>query len=136
LIGGIAAWFGGRVRIIGVEPKTCNSLHAALTAGEIVTVEPSGIAADSLGASHAGKLTFEIARKHVDHVALVDDEQIRAAQRWLWDRSRLITEPGGAAAFAALLSGVYRPSVEERVAVLLCGANTEPTGFASVLHPL
>jgi threonine dehydratase len=130
LIGGIAAWFEGRVKVVGVEPVTSNALHAALAAGKPVKVTPSGIAADSLGASYAGKLMFEIARRHVDHVTLVGDDDIRKAQAWLWDRARLVTEPGGAAAMAAILSGRYRPAADERVCVLVCGANTEPEAFA------
>jgi threonine dehydratase len=136
LIGGIAAWFQSRVKIIGVEPETSNALHAALAAGAPVRVSPSGIAADSLGASFAGKLMFDIAQRHVDHVALVSDETIRRAQKFLWDETRLVTEPGGAAAFAALLSGAYRPAADERVAVLVCGANTEPEAFAKSIAGL
>jgi len=133
LIGGIAAWFESRIRVVGVEPETSNALHAALAAGKPVRVTPSGIAADSLGASYAGKIMFEIARQHVDHVALVSDNAIRKAQAWLWDSARLVTEPGGAAAMAALLSGAYKPSANERVAVLVCGANTEPEAFARAI---
>jgi len=133
LIGGIAAWFHGKVKIVAVEPETCNSLHAAMAAGAPVKVEPSGIAADSLGASLAGKLMFPIAKAYVDSVALVSDADIRTAQRQLWEALRLVTEPGGATAFAALLSGAYRPSDGERVGVLICGANTEPETFAKVV---
>jgi threonine dehydratase len=133
LIGGIAGWYRGDVRIVGVEPETCNALHASLKAGERVTVKPSGIAADSLGASFAGELMFPLARKFIERVALVDDEEIRMAQRWLWDHARIITEPGGATAFAALLSGAYRPQKDERVCVVLCGANTDPETFSKVM---
>jgi len=133
LIGGIAAWFHGKVKIVAVEPETCNSLHAAMMAGEPVRVTPSGIAADSLGASLAGKLVFPIAKAYVDSVALVSDADIRSAQRYLWETLRLVTEPGGATALAALLSGSYRPSEGERVGVLICGANTEPETFAKVI---
>jgi threonine dehydratase len=133
LIGGIAAWFHGRIKIIAVEPETCNALHAAMAAGHLVKVMPSGIAADSLGASLAGQLMFPIAQKHVDSVALVSDADIRNAQRYLWETLRLVTEPGGAAAFAALLAGSYKPAERERVGVLVCGANTEPETFAKVI---
>ncbi|MFO0993182.1 MAG: threonine/serine dehydratase [Hyphomicrobiales bacterium] len=133
LIGGIAAWFHGKVKIVAVEPETCNSLHAAMAAGEPVRVTPSGIAADSLGASLAGKLMFPIAKAYVDSVALVSDAEIRNAQRYLWESLRLVTEPGGATAIAALLSGSYRPSDGERVGVLICGGNTEPETFAKVI---
>jgi threonine dehydratase len=133
LIGGIAAWFSGRAKVVGVEPETCNALHAALAAGQPVPIAPSGVAADSLGASSAGPMMFEIAKRHVDHVALITDASIRAAQRDLWDRFRLVTEPGGAAAYAALLSGAYRPQEGERVCAVLCGANTDPISFAQAI---
>ena len=133
LIGGIAGWYRGNVRIVGVEPETCNALHASLKAGERVTVAPSGVAADSLGASFAGELMFPLAQKFIERIALVDDEEIRMAQRWLWNHARIITEPGGATAFAALLSGAYRPQKDERVCVILCGANTDPETFSKVM---
>jgi threonine dehydratase len=133
LIGGIAGWYRGDVRIVGVEPETCNTLHASLKAGERVTVKPSGVAADSLGASFAGELMFPLAQEFIESVALVDDEEIRMAQRWLWDHARIITEPGGATAFAALLSGAYRPQKDERVCVILCGSNTDPETFSKVM---
>jgi threonine dehydratase len=133
LIGGIASWIAGEKRIVGVEPETCNTLYAALAAGERVRVTPSGIATDSLGASTVGELMFPIARKYVERVALVTDDAIRDAQRWLWHNLQLVTEPGGATAFAALLSGAYRPAVDERVGVLLCGANTDPETFARAI---
>jgi threonine dehydratase len=133
LIGGIAGWYRGDVRIVGVEPETCNTLHASLKAGERVTVKPSGVAADSLGASFAGELMFPLAQEFIESVALVDDEEIRMAQRWLWDHARIITEPGGATAFAALLSGAYRPQKDERVCVILCGSNTDPETFFKVM---
>jgi threonine dehydratase len=133
LIGGIAGWYRGDVRIVGVESETCNTLHASLKAGKRVTVKPSGIAVDSLGASFAGELMFPLAQKFIESVALVDDEEIRMAQRWLWDHARIITEPGGATAFAALLSGAYRPQKDERVCVVLCGSNTDPETFAKAM---
>ena len=124
LIGGVASWYGSATKIIGVEPKTCNALHAALNAREPITIKPSGLAADSLGASSAGTLMFPIAQKHVPEVVLIDDEDIKTAQRHLWATSQIIAEPGGAAAFAALLSGAYKPRANERVGVIVCGANT------------
>ncbi|TMJ35045.1 MAG: threonine/serine dehydratase [Alphaproteobacteria bacterium] len=133
LIGGIAGWYRGDVRIVGVEPLTCNVLHASLAAGKRVTVTPSGIAADSLGASFAGELMFPLAQKFIERVTLVADEEIRIAQRWLWDHARIITEPGGATAFTALLSGAYRPQKDERVCVVLCGSNTDPLTFSKVI---
>jgi threonine dehydratase len=129
LIGGIAGWYQSKSKIVGVEPETCNCLHAALAAGKPVTITPSGLAADSLGASSAGSLMFPIAQKFVDHVALVTDEDIRKAQRWLWTHAQIVAEPGGAAAFAALLSGSYKPAKGERIGVIVCGANTPLATF-------
>lgn len=133
LIGGIAAWYQSKVKVVGVEPATSNALHAALAAGHPVEVSPSGIATDSLGARSAGALMYPIARQHVDHVALVCDDDIGAAQAQLWRSLQLVTEPGGAAAFAALLAGAYRPREDERVGVVVCGANTTMEAFARVL---
>lgn len=132
LIGGIAAWYRSQVKVVGVEPQTCNTLHAALAAGERVAVQPSGLAADSLGATTVGKLMFGIARDHVAGVVLVSDDDIRDAQRSLWREQQLVTEPGGAAAFAALLSGAYRPEKDERVGVVICGANTSMDVFGKL----
>jgi threonine dehydratase len=126
LIAGIAAWFRGRVRVIGVEPSRCATMSAALEAGAPVRAEVGGIAADSLGSARVGDHTFPIVRDHVDRVVLVEDEAIRAAQRAYWDECRLIVEPGGAAALAALRSGAYRPETTERVCVLASGGNCDP----------
>jgi threonine dehydratase len=95
-----------------------------LAAGQPTKISPRSIAADSLGASAVGELMFPIAQNHIAHVALVTDDAIIAAQRYLWQHVQLVTEPGGAAAFAALLSGAYQPEPGERVGVILCGANT------------
>ncbi len=126
LIGGVAAWFAGKVRVIGVEPQTAPSLATALQAQEPVDVEVSGIAVDSLGARRVGNLAFELAQQYVEHVVLVSDESIQLAQHTLWNDLRIIAEPGGATAMAALLSGVYKPTPGERVGVVICGGNTDP----------
>lgn len=132
LIGGIAAWYQSRVKIVGVEPFTCNTLHASLAAGDRVAVKTSGLAADSLGATTVGKLMFDIAKDHIADVALISDDDIRNAQRKLWREMQLVTEPGGAAAFAALLSGAYKPEKDERVGVVVCGANTSMEAFSQL----
>jgi len=132
LIAGIAAWLGGRVKVVGVEPQGSRCLHAALEAGRPVDVPVESIAADSLGARRAGDLVFSVAREAVDRVALVPDDAIRAAQRLLWNELRVACEPGGAAAFAALLAGSYRPAAGERVGVLLCGANVDLAELAAL----
>jgi threonine dehydratase len=126
LIAGVASWFAGRVKVVGVEPEGSRALHAALAAGKPVDVEVKSVAADSLGARRVGEMCFAIARNHVAEVALVADEAIRDAQRRLWREMGVIAEPGGAAAFAALASGAYRPARGERVGVLLCGGNVDP----------
>jgi threonine dehydratase len=130
LIGGIAAWCRGGPKVVGVEPRSCNALYAALEAGRPVDISPSGYAVDSLGASRVGSLVFPIAQQAVERVVLVNDSDIARAQGWLWNELRLITEPGGATAFAALLSGAYVPEPGERVGAIVCGANTDPVAFA------
>ena len=130
LIGGIAAWYGGRIRVIGVEPELSPTLTKALAAGRPVDAEAGGIAADSLAPRRVGERVFPIAQRYVDRVVLVSDEAIREAQKTLWRLLRVVAEPGGAAAFAALVSGRYRPSSGECVGVLLSGANTMAVDFA------
>ena len=125
LIGGVAAWYQQRVRVISVEPEHAPTLHHALEAGHVVDVEVGGVAADSLGARRAGELMFPIAQKFVEQALLVSDDQIIEAQKALWQTLRLIVEPGGATALAAVLSGAYKPRTGERVGVVLCGANTD-----------
>jgi threonine dehydratase len=126
LIAGIAAWFEGRVRVIGIEPESAPTLTDALKAGEPVDVEVGGIARDSLGAGRVGTLAFSLAKRYVHRVVLVRDETIRAAQRALWDGLRVVAEPGGAAPVAALLGGAYQPAPGERVGVVISGGNTDP----------
>lgn len=132
LIGGMAAWYAGRTKVVAVESDGAPTLHAAFAAGRPVEAQAGGIAADSLAPRQVGALMFPIARAYVaPDVVLVTDDEIRAAQAALWTGLRVVTEPGGAAAFAALLSGRYRPAPEERVAVLLCGANTAAVRFGA-----
>jgi threonine dehydratase len=125
LIGGIAAWYAGSVTIVGVEPEAAPTLTTALAAGEPVDAEAGGIAADSLAPQRVGKLMFPIAQQYVTRVLLVPDAAIVEAQRKLWDVLRIVAEPGGATALAALLSRRYVPRDGERIAVLVCGANTD-----------
>ena len=130
LIAGAAAWFAGRVKVVGVEPDGSRALHAALEANAPVDVSVKSIAADSLGAKRVGELNFKIARRFVSSVVLVTDSAIAQAQRRLWADVSVIAEPGGAAAFAAIASGAYRPEQDERVGVLVCGANADPAALA------
>ena len=129
LIGGIAAWYRGDVRVIGVEPEAAPTLHDALAAGHPVDAPAGGIAADSLAPRRVGQLMFPIAQRFVDRVALVTDAAIRDAQQTLWDVLRIVSEPGAAAALAGLLSRRYRPEAGERVGVLVCGGNTTAVDF-------
>jgi threonine dehydratase len=130
LAAGAAAWFGTRVKLVAVEPRGSRALNAALEAGHPVEVAIDSVAADSLGARSVGAVPFEtISAGRVTSVLVSDDDIVRA-QRWLWDELRLITEPGGAAATAAVLSGAYLPTEGERLVVVVCGANTDPSGMA------
>jgi threonine dehydratase len=129
LIGGIAAYCGGAPRVIGVEPEAAPTLHDALRAGRPVDAPAGGIAADSLAPRQVGQLMFPIARRFVERVVLVSDEAIVHAQKTLWDVLRVVAEPGAAAPLAALLCGRYGPGSNERVGVILSGANTTAVKF-------
>jgi threonine dehydratase len=133
LIGGVAAWYAGRpgsaMRLIGVEPELAPTLTRALQAGRPVDAEAGGIAADSLAPQRVGRLLFPLAQHHVERVVLVSDDSIRQAQEALWRELRVVAEPGGAAAFAALLSGDYVPGPGERIGVVVCGGNTTAVKF-------
>jgi threonine dehydratase len=126
LIGGIAGWYAGSAAVISVEPEGCPALHDALKAGHPVEAPVGGLAADSLGARQVGGLMFPVAQAYVAAAVLVPDAAIGAAQRLIWDRLRLVAEPGGATALAALLCGAFVPPAGARVGVLVCGANTDP----------
>ncbi len=128
LVGGIAAWYAGRVPVVGVEPEAAPTLTHALAAGEPVDAPAGGIAADSLAPRRIGALMFPIAQRHVRTV-LVSDEAIREAQKVLWKQLRIVAEPGGAAAMAALVSGAYGARAGQTIGVLLCGANTTAVEF-------
>ncbi len=135
LIGGMAAFYRSTVRVVAVESQGCPTLHAALAAGHPVDIEVGGLAVDSLGARRVGSWMFPIAQAHVATAVLVSDAAITAAQRWAWASLRIASEPGGAAALAALLSGAYQPAAGERVGVLMCGANVDPATLSpSVAH--
>jgi len=129
LIGGIAAWYASRIRVIGVEPEAAPTLYKALEAGRPVDAEMGGIAADSLAPRRVGELVFPLARKHVERVILVTDDAIRQAQKALWAALRVVAEPGAAAALSALISGRYSPGPGERVGVLVSGGNTVAVDF-------
>jgi threonine dehydratase len=130
LIAGIASWFSGSLKIVAVESDGAPKLARALEAGRPVNVETGGIAADSLAPRRIGELTFPIAQRYVDHVVLVSDDDIRNAQRVLWNKLTVVAEPGGAAACAALLSQRYRPRPGERVCVLVSGGNSAAVDFS------
>ncbi|MGB3764760.1 MAG: threonine/serine dehydratase [Ornithinimicrobium sp.] len=126
LIGGMASWWGPSKGIIAVEPQSCPAMHDALEAGRPVPVEPSGVAADSLGASQIGALGFAAVQAASGESILVSDDDIRRARQWLWRTTRIAAEPGGVTALAALTSGAYLPSDGERVTIVVCGANADP----------
>jgi len=116
--------------VVAVEPDTCPTLHAALEGGGPVDVQVGGVAADSLGASRLGELAYATAREHQTRSLLVSDEEIVEARRWLWRTARLAAEPGGATAVAALLSEAYVPRDGERVCVIVCGGNADPSDLS------
>jgi threonine dehydratase len=125
LIGGVAAWYQDRVKMVAVEPTAAPTLDYALRAGQPVDAPAGGIAADSLAPRQVGQLMFPIAQSYVREVVLVSDDEIVEAQKSLWETVRVAAEPGGAAAFAALLSGRYKTKPGERVGVIVCGGNTD-----------
>jgi threonine dehydratase len=129
LLGGMAAWYAGKIKVIGVEPETAPTLTRAIEAGKPVDAEAGGIAADSLAPRRIGELVFPIAQNYVSDVILVADEDILKAQEALWQHLRIVAETGGAAAFAALLSGRYQPQASERVGVMVSGGNTIAVDF-------
>lgn len=126
LVGGIAAWFAGRTRIVALEPQGSPTLHAALSAGRPVDVEVSGIAADALGARRIGALAWDVARRHPVDSLLLGDDVILDAQRWLWQSLKLAVEPAAALPLAALRSGAVSAKAGQRIGLVLCGANVDP----------
>jgi threonine dehydratase len=129
LLAGIAAWFGRRARVVGVEPVRAPTLTRALEAGHPVDAEAGGIASDSLAPRRVGTQVFEFLRDVIDSTVLVTEENIVAAQRILWEKLRVVAEPGGATALAAVLSGAFVPSSGARVAVVVSGGNTTAVHF-------
>ena len=130
LLGGITAWYAGRIRVVGVEPEGAPSLTEAVRAGRPVDAEVGSIAVDSLAPRQIGTLTFAILSHYAAQVLLVDDDAIRHAQDLLWERLRLVAEPGGCTALAAVLSGRYQPAQGETPAVVISGANTTAVDFS------
>jgi threonine dehydratase len=127
LMAGVAAALEGQAQVVGVEPVTAPTLSTALREGRPVDVAVSGIAADSLGARRLGEIAFDVATRTGVRGVLVTDDDLREARAMLWSRWRIVVEHGAAAAWAALTSGAYRPAADERIAVVLCGANTDPS---------
>lgn len=130
LIAGVAAWFEHRADVVALEPERAPTLFRAREAGEPVDVEVSGIAADSLGARRIGSIAWDVAQRHVPQALLLTDEAIRAAQQWWWREMKLAVEPAAALGLAALQTGAYRPAVDEKVCLILCGANFDPATLA------
>lgn len=132
LLAGAVAAAGDRARVVAVETTGTPTLHAALAAGEPVDVEVSGVAASGLGAARIGEHAWAI-RDRLAATVLVEDTDVTDAQARLWRAARTVTEPAGATALAALTSGAYVPATDERIGILVCGANTDP---GSVLRPV
>lgn len=130
LIAGIAAWFEGHSRVVALEPELAPTLHQARAAGEPVDVAVGGIAADSLGAKRIGSIAWDITQRHVQDALLLPDAAIRVAQLWLWKQMKLAVEPAAALGLAALQTGAYVPRADEKVCLVLCGANMDPATLA------
>ena len=130
LIAGIAAWFGDDARVVALEPELAPTLYKARQAGEPVDVAVSGIAADSLGAKRIGAIAWEVTQRHVKDSLLLPDAAIREAQLWLWKQMKLAVEPAAALGLAALQTGAYRPRADEKVCLVICGANLDPATLA------
>ena len=126
---GWPAWYAGRAQVVGVEPEGAPTLTAAMRAGRPVDAEAGSVAVDSLAPRRVGELTFAIIRQNAARVLLVDDDAIVATQRLLWETLRVVAEPGGCAALAALVSGRCEPAPGETVAVVISGANTTAVDF-------
>jgi threonine dehydratase len=131
LSAGLASWFGARVRLVVVETAGTATFAGALAAGGPVDVAVSGVAADALGATRLGSIAWSALSSVDARSVVVTDEDVVAAQHLLWDRFRVVAEPAASAAVAALTTGAYRPDPDERVAVVLCGANTDPSSLAA-----
>jgi threonine dehydratase len=131
LIAGVAAWFADSVHVVGLEPVLCPTLHRAREAASPVDVSVGGLAADALGARRIGEIAWDVTQRHVRHSLLVEDAAIRAAQLSLWQQLKLAVEPAAALGLAALQSGVWVPQRDERVCLILCGANMDPASLAS-----
>ena len=130
LIGGVASWFEQRTKVVALEPELAPTLFKAREAGSPVDVAVSGIAADSLGAKRIGSLAWTAMQAHVRESLLLTDESIRAAQLWLWKELKLAVEPAAALPLAALQTGRYAPRADEKVCLIICGANLDPASLA------
>ncbi len=133
LIGGIAAYFAGTVRVIGVEPDGAPTLTLARAEGRPADAPAEGVAADALAPRRVGDLVFPITQAYVEDVVLVDDASILTAQRALWQAARIAAEPAASVGIAALLAGAYKPAPGEHVAVVISGANMAPSQLESQL---
>jgi len=129
LIGGVASWFEQRARVVALEPERAPTLFRAREAGEPVDVAVSGLAADSLGAQRIGHLAWAATQAHVRDALLLTDDAIRAAQLWLWRELKLAVEPAAALPLAALHSGRYKPRADEKICLIMCGANLDPASL-------
>ncbi len=130
LIAGVATWFEQRARVIALEPELAPTLFMARAAGQPVDVAVGGIAADSLGARCIGNIAWDLTQRHVKEALLLPDDTILAAQRWLWREMKLAVEPAAALPLAALHSGSYKPHADEKVCLIICGANLDPAALA------
>lgn len=128
LIGGIATAacaIKPGIRIVGVEPEGAPTLLRSLEAGRPALLDGIETAAVSLAPRSTDPLNFGMVQRHVERIVTVSDPAMRDAAAWLWFEHGVASEMGGAAAVAALLTGVYRPAPGERVCAVVCGAGTD-----------
>ncbi|MER8004056.1 threo-3-hydroxy-L-aspartate ammonia-lyase [Streptomyces sp. NPDC094149] len=117
------------IRVLGVEPEAGDDTKRSLEAGERVSVPVPRTIADGQALTTPGELTFSVNRRLVDKIALVSDDEIRAAMRFAFERLKIVVEPSGATPLAALLAG-RAGSLPRRVGVIVSGGNVDADRFA------
>ncbi|MBA3505496.1 MAG: threonine/serine dehydratase [Betaproteobacteria bacterium] len=130
LIAGLAAAFEARCNVVAVEPERCPTLFEARRQRQPVDVDVGGIAADSLGARRIGRIAWDLTEQWVGRSLLLSEDSIRSAQMWMWRELKLAVEPAAALPLAALQSGAYVPRSDEKVCLIVCGANFDPGSLA------
>jgi threo-3-hydroxy-L-aspartate ammonia-lyase len=122
------------VEIYGVEPQAGDDFVRSLAKGERITIEVPKTIADGLQTTAPGELTFAVAREHVRAMVTVNDDELRDAMRFAFERMKMVIEPSGAAALAALLQRRIPELAGKRVGVIVSGGNIDPARYADLLR--